>query len=113
MLFTCPHGAEATGPCFTPDGTPLFLSVQHPPRMPKRSTRRSPSGPTSGMANRHGRQLSPSAARTASGSGPEDAQKKRGTGSGSAPAGSREVKWSWPTSVRRRSRPGGSPATRW
>lgn len=30
LLFTCPHGAEATGPCFTPDGTTLFLSVQHP-----------------------------------------------------------------------------------
>lgn len=30
LLFTCPTGAEATGPCFTPDGTTLFLSVQHP-----------------------------------------------------------------------------------
>ena len=30
LLFTFPHGAEATGPCFTPDGTTLFLSVQHP-----------------------------------------------------------------------------------
>jgi len=30
LLFTCPHGAEATGPCFTPDGKTLFLSVQHP-----------------------------------------------------------------------------------
>ena len=30
LLFTCPHGAEATGPCFTPDGKTLFVSVQHP-----------------------------------------------------------------------------------
>lgn len=30
LLFTCPHGAEATGPCFTPDGKTLFLSIQHP-----------------------------------------------------------------------------------
>jgi uncharacterized protein len=30
LLFTCPMGAEATGPCFTPDGSTLFVSVQHP-----------------------------------------------------------------------------------
>jgi uncharacterized protein len=30
LLFSCPMGAEATGPCFTPDGSTLFVSVQHP-----------------------------------------------------------------------------------
>ena len=30
LLFTCPHGAEAAGPAFTPDGKTLFVSVQHP-----------------------------------------------------------------------------------
>jgi secreted PhoX family phosphatase len=30
MLFRAPVGAEVAGPCFTPDGESLFLSVQHP-----------------------------------------------------------------------------------
>ena len=30
LLFACPMGAEASGPCFTPDGSTLFVSVQHP-----------------------------------------------------------------------------------
>lgn len=29
-LFAAPVGAEVCGPCFTPDGRTLFLSVQHP-----------------------------------------------------------------------------------
>ena len=29
-FFSCPRGAEVTGPAFTPDGKTLFLSVQHP-----------------------------------------------------------------------------------
>jgi secreted PhoX family phosphatase len=31
-FFSCPRGAEVTGPAFTPDGKTLFLSVQHPAR---------------------------------------------------------------------------------
>jgi len=30
LLFAAPTGAECSGPCFTPDGKTLFLSVQHP-----------------------------------------------------------------------------------
>ncbi len=30
LLFTCPNGAEATGPAFSPDGATMFVSVQHP-----------------------------------------------------------------------------------
>jgi secreted PhoX family phosphatase len=30
LLFICLHGAEAAGPCFTPDGKTLFVSVQQP-----------------------------------------------------------------------------------
>lgn len=30
LFFNCPFGSEATGPCFTPDGKTLFLSIQNP-----------------------------------------------------------------------------------
>ena len=29
-FFRCPRGAELTGPAFTPDGSTLFCSIQHP-----------------------------------------------------------------------------------
>jgi len=30
MFLSAPKGAEVTGPCFTPDATTLFVSIQHP-----------------------------------------------------------------------------------
>jgi len=30
MFFACPTGSEMCGPCFTPDGKTLFVSIQHP-----------------------------------------------------------------------------------
>ncbi|MGE0715422.1 MAG: PhoX family phosphatase [Alphaproteobacteria bacterium] len=34
LFHQAPVGAEITGPCFTPDGRTLFLSVQHPGQSP-------------------------------------------------------------------------------
>lgn len=48
MFFRAPTGAELTGICFTPDGSTLFVSVQHPgdeedPKLMTRSTFDAPS----------------------------------------------------------------------
>lgn len=38
LFFTAPIGAEICGPCFTPDNTTLFLSIQHPAETPRGSS---------------------------------------------------------------------------
>lgn len=43
LFFTAPTGAEVTGPSFTPDGTTLFVSIQHPGEAPEDSTFEHPS----------------------------------------------------------------------
>jgi secreted PhoX family phosphatase len=43
LFFTAPIGAEVTGPSFTPDGTTLFVSIQHPGELPEDSTFEHPS----------------------------------------------------------------------
>ena len=42
-FMTVPKGAEVTGPAFTPDGSTLFLSVQHPGEAREGSTYANPS----------------------------------------------------------------------
>ena len=60
LLFACPTGAEATGPCFTPDGTTLFVSVQHPGEDSSRHAACRPAGPISRRAACRARRWSPS-----------------------------------------------------
>ncbi len=38
LFFTAPEGAEICGPCFTPDNSTLFLSIQHPAETPRGSS---------------------------------------------------------------------------
>ncbi len=43
LFFNGPIGCEVTGPCVTPDGKTLFVSIQHPGEAPKDSRFDSPS----------------------------------------------------------------------
>jgi uncharacterized protein len=38
LFFTAPMGAEICGPCFTPDNSTLFLSIQHPAEEPRKTS---------------------------------------------------------------------------